>query len=137
MLTEVHRLSVVHRDIKPRNLFLTPGGVVKVLDFGVAALLGAGDLAKLTMAGQTVGTPPYMAPEQALASAVGPPADLYALGCVLHEMLTGQLPFTATDGMSVQWHHVHTPPAASQNHPAGHTRIRRDAHSQAPGQEPR
>jgi len=73
-------------------------------------LLGAGELAKLTMVGQTVGTPPYMAPEQALANAVGPPADLYALGCVLHEMLTGKLPFTATGGMSVQWHHVHTPP---------------------------
>ena len=110
MLSEVHRLSVVHRDIKPRNLFLTPGGIVKVLDFGVAALLGAGELIKLTMTGQTVGTPPYMAPEQALASAVGPPADLYALGCVLHEMLTGQLPFTPSDGVSVQWHHVHTPP---------------------------
>jgi serine/threonine protein kinase len=110
VLTEVHRLSVVHRDIKPRNLFLTPGGVVKVLDFGVAALLGAGELTKLTMVGQTVGTPPYMAPEQALANAVGPPADLYALGCVLHEMLTGHLPFTAAGGMSVQWHHVHTPP---------------------------
>jgi hypothetical protein len=100
----------VHRDIKPRNLFLTPGGIVKVLDFGVAALLGAGELTELTMTGQTVGTPPYMAPEQALASAVGPPADLYALGCVLHEMLTGQLPFTPADGVSVQWHHVHTPP---------------------------
>jgi Protein kinase domain len=111
VLTEVHRLSVVHRDIKPRNLFLTPGGIVKVLDFGVAALLGAGELTKLTMVGQTVGTPPYMAPEQALANAVGPPADLYALGCVLHEMLTGQLPFTPYGGVSVQWHHVHTPPA--------------------------
>ena len=110
VLSEVHRLSVAHRDIKPRNLFLTPGGIVKVLDFGVAALLGAGELIKLTMTGQTVGTPPYMAPEQALASAVGPPADLYALGCVLHEMLTGQLPFTPSDGVSVQWHHVHTPP---------------------------
>jgi serine/threonine protein kinase len=110
VLSEVHRLSVVHRDIKPRNLFLTPGGIVKVLDFGVAALLGAGELIKLTMTGQTVGTPPYMAPEQALASAVGPPADLYALGCVLHEMLTGHLPFTPSDGVSVQWHHVHTPP---------------------------
>jgi serine/threonine protein kinase len=110
VLSEVHLLSVVHRDIKPRNLFLTPGGIVKVLDFGVAALLGAGELTKLTMVGQTVGTPPYMAPEQALASTVGPPADLYALGCVLHEMLTGQLPFTPSDGVSVQWHHVHTPP---------------------------
>ncbi len=54
VLSEVHRLSVVHRDIKPRNLFLTPGGIVKVLDFGVAALLGAGELIKLTMTEQTV-----------------------------------------------------------------------------------
>ncbi|HEV8651355.1 MAG TPA: serine/threonine-protein kinase [Actinomycetes bacterium] len=110
VLTEVHRISVVHRDIKPRNLFITPGGIVKVLDFGVAALLGAGEITRLTMAGQTVGTPPYMSPEQTLANAVGPATDLYALGCVLHETLTGHPPFQATGGMSVQWHHVHTPP---------------------------
>ena len=110
VLTEVHRISVVHRDIKPRNLFLTPGGIVKVLDFGVAALLGAGEISRLTMAGQTVGTPPYMSPEQTLANAVGPATDLYALGCVLHETLTGHPPFRATGGMSVQWHHVHTSP---------------------------
>jgi serine/threonine protein kinase len=114
VLTEVHRISVVHRDIKPRNVFITPGGIVKVLDFGIAALLGAGEISRLTMAGQTVGTPPYMSPEQTLANAVGPATDLYALGCVLHEALTGQPPFRATGGTSVQWHHVHTRP-----HPSG------------------
>jgi len=110
VLSEVHRISVVHRDIKPRNLFITPGGIVKVLDFGVAALLGAGEITRLTMAGQTVGTPPYMSPEQTLANAVGPATDRYALGCVLHETLTGHPPFRATGGMSVQWQHVHSSP---------------------------
>jgi hypothetical protein len=126
----------MHRDIKPRNLFLTPGGIVKVLDFGVAALMGAGELIKFTIIGQTVGTPPYMAPEQALASTVGPPADLYALGCVLHEMLSGQLPFTPSDGVSVQWHHVRTLPLAGHGHPPWHTGRCRDAHPPAPAQEP-
>jgi hypothetical protein len=112
VLTEVHRLSVVHRDIKPRNLFVTPCGVVKVLDFGIAALLAGGDSAKLTRVGLTVGTPPYMSPEQVLANPVGPPSDLYALGCVLHEMLTGQPPFQGTGGRSTQYQQVHADPPA-------------------------
>ncbi|XUZ28782.1 protein kinase domain-containing protein [Streptomyces sp. RMIT01] len=110
VLDTVHHHDVVHRDIKPSNLMLTPGGVVKVLDFGVAALRGVGTLPRLTQVGMTVGTPPYMSPEQSLANAVGPAADVYALACVLHELLIGKTPFTPDDSRSHMWHHVHTPP---------------------------
>ncbi|MEV8394554.1 MULTISPECIES: serine/threonine-protein kinase [unclassified Streptomyces] len=111
-LDEVHRHDVVHRDIKPANLMLTPGGVVKVLDFGVAALLGSGSHPHLTQEGMTVGTPAYMSPEQSLANAVGPAADIYALACVLYQLLTGRVPFAASDNKSLTWHHVNTPPPA-------------------------
>ncbi|MFJ9185231.1 protein kinase [Streptomyces anulatus] len=110
VLDTVHRRDVIHRDVKPSNLMLTPGGVVKVLDFGVAALRGVGTLPRLTQVGMTVGTPPYMSPEQSLANAVGPAADVYALACVLYELLTGKPPFTPDDSRSHMWHHVHTPP---------------------------
>lgn len=110
VLDNVHHHDVVHRDIKPSNLMIIPGGVVKVLDFGVAALRGVGTLPRLTQVGMTVGTPPYMSPEQSLANAVGPAADIYALACVLHELLTGKPPFTPDDSRSHMWHHVHTPP---------------------------
>ncbi|MFD4023008.1 protein kinase [Streptomyces sp. NPDC058576] len=110
VLDTVHRRDVIHRDVKPANLMLTPGGVVKVLDFGVAALRGVGILPRLTQVGMTVGTPPYMSPEQSLANAVGPAADVYALACVLYELLTGKPPFTPDDSRSHMWHHVHTPP---------------------------
>lgn len=109
-LHEVHRHDVVHRDIKPANLMLTPGGVVKVLDFGVAALLGSGANPHLTQEGMTVGTPAFMSPEQSLANAVGPAADIYALACVLYQLLTGRTPFTASADRSLAWHHVHTQP---------------------------
>ncbi|WP_406365982.1 protein kinase domain-containing protein [Streptomyces sp. NBC_01546] len=110
VLDEVHRHDVVHRDIKPANLMLTRGGVVKVLDFGVAALLGSGSNPRLTQEGMTVGTPAYMSPEQSLANAVGPAADVYALGCVLYELLTGQPPFHGDGNRSYAWHHVRTAP---------------------------
>ncbi|MFF4050402.1 protein kinase [Streptomyces chartreusis] len=110
VLDEVHRRDIVHRDIKPANLMLTPGGVVKVLDFGVAALLGAGTHPHLTQEGMTVGTPAYISPEQCLANTVSPAADIYALACVLYELLTGRTPFTASDERSYLWHHVHSNP---------------------------
>ncbi|MGV9285070.1 protein kinase domain-containing protein [Streptomyces sp. NPDC003730] len=110
VLDEVHRRGIVHRDIKPANLMLTPGGVVKVLDFGVAALLGAGTHPHLTQEGMTVGTPAYISPEQCLANTVSPAADIYALACVLYELLTGLTPFTASDDRSYLWHHVHSEP---------------------------
>jgi tRNA A-37 threonylcarbamoyl transferase component Bud32 len=101
-LAAVHDKGIVHRDLKPENLFLVANGRdptagVKVLDFGVAKLLTADAVARLTMRGVLLGTPTYMSPEQcAGAEVVDHRADIYALGCILFEMLTGQPPFVTS-----------------------------------------
>ncbi|MFF6905967.1 protein kinase [Streptomyces sp. NPDC012389] len=110
VLDEVHRNDIVHRDVKPANLMLAPDGVIKVLDFGIAALHGSGDHPRLTQEGMTIGTPPYMSPEQNLTNEVGPASDIYALACVLYELLTGQTPFIEDARGSYAWHHVRTDP---------------------------
>lgn len=102
-LVEAESEGVVHRDLKPENIFLTTTrsgqSLVKVADFGIATvvatpLVGARtDVARVTRTGQTLGTPRYMAPEQILGQNVDHRSDLYALGCVMHEMLTGAPPF--------------------------------------------
>jgi non-specific serine/threonine protein kinase len=110
VLAAAHRLSICHRDLKPTNLMLCPDGSVKVLDFGLAVLRDA-DVARFTRAGQLLGTPAYMAPEQIQRGAAGPRSDLYALGCVLHEMLTGRQLFTGPTAYSVFEKQVkHRPP---------------------------
>ncbi|MEZ0073859.1 serine/threonine-protein kinase [Planotetraspora sp. GP83] len=93
VLTAAHALSICHRDLKPTNLMLCPDGSVKVLDFGLAMLREA-DVAQFTRIGQILGTPAYMSPEQIQRGVADPKSDLYALGCVLHEMLTGRQLFT-------------------------------------------
>ena len=112
-LVDVHRVDVVHRDIKPSNLMVSTNGLVKVLDFGVAILRGARALPRLTQVAP-VGTAEYMAPEQILDNPTGPPCDVYALGCVLYEMLVGTLPFIADEDHSYFHHHVHTPPPSAR-----------------------
>src|SRR5262249_45915693 len=96
-LSAAHALGVVHRDVKPQNVMLLDSPVellVKLTDFGIARQIG-GDLTNLTESGQVLGTPDYLSPEQVLGEPGGPSSDLYALGVVLYEMITGRLPFEA------------------------------------------
>lgn len=93
-LGAAHRLGFVHRDVKPSNMMLTDGESVKILDFGAVNLRSLPTDQRLTTIGHIIGTPTYMAPEQTQDPNVGPPADLYALGVLAFEMLTGQPPFT-------------------------------------------
>jgi serine/threonine-protein kinase len=115
-LEEAHRHGIVHRDIKPQNLRLmryTPGGQIflKVLDFGIAKQLGDGaEKGKLTATGAVMGTPMYMAPEQAGGQRVDFRADQYAVGIVLYELLTGTVPFTGETLTGVLVSHLTKPP---------------------------
>jgi serine/threonine protein kinase len=100
-LGAVHDKGIVHRDLKPENVFLVgngrdPTAAVKVLDFGVAKLLTADAVARLTMRGALVGTPEYMSPEQCAGAEVDHRADIYALGCILFQLLTGHPPFVTS-----------------------------------------
>ena len=110
VLTDVHRVDIVHRDIKPANVMLIDGGLVKVLDFGIAILHGAGALPRLTQVDRTVGTPAYMSPEQNLGKAVTSASDIYSLGCLLYELLTGDAPFHGTKDMPLRAHHLQSAP---------------------------
>ena len=108
-LAEAHAQDLVHRDLKPANIFLheIPGGdrVVKVLDFGIVKHTDSG----MTQAGKALGTPTHMAPEQSMGKAVDARADLYALGVVLFECLTGDLPFMADSAMALLMAHITEP----------------------------
>lgn len=110
VLAAAHTVSLVHRDLKPRNLMLCPDGSVKVLDFGIAVVVDSVDFTRLTSTGQTMGTPAYMSPEQASGGEVGPATDLYALGCVLYELLTGAPPFMADLALAVASQHMYAEP---------------------------
>lgn len=101
VLSVAHRASLVHRDLKPNNLMLEPDGGVKVLDFGLAVALDLSDFSRITQSGESVGTLPYMAPEQIEAAQSDPRTDLYALGCTLYEMLTGEQLFTGATAYAV------------------------------------
>ncbi|MDX6520617.1 MAG: eukaryotic-like serine/threonine-protein kinase, partial [Gaiellales bacterium] len=89
--------GIVHRDLKPENLMVTTEGGVKIADFGIAKALDSAATANLTMTGSTVGTPHYMAPEQAMAAEVGAATDLYSVGIIAFELLTGRVPYADTN----------------------------------------
>jgi serine/threonine-protein kinase len=116
-LRHAHGLGIVHRDIKPANVMLVEGGgtglVVKLLDFGLAKMVGddAGSLSEpLTQAGMVFGTPGYLSPEQASGHAADARSDIYALGIVLYEMVAGRRPFVRQDPLDVVRDHLNTLP---------------------------
>lgn len=120
VLYAAHADSLVHRDLKPANLMICPDGSVKVLDFGIAAALSP-EATRLTRTGVVVGTPEYMAPEQALTGTTSPQSDLYSLGVVLDEMLSGKNQFSAM-----------TPLASMQRHLGRSPRPLRDVRPEVP-----
>jgi serine/threonine-protein kinase len=104
-MTVAHQLGIVHRDLKPANVLINQEGFLKVVDFGVAAAQREGDT-QLTKTGYVIGSPKYMAPEQILGKKVDERADIYALGVILYEMVTGVPPYSRGDHMSVMYQHV-------------------------------
>ncbi|MFD5032416.1 serine/threonine-protein kinase [Streptomyces sp. NPDC058405] len=109
VLAAVHAVPIVHRDLKPRNVMVRPDGAITVLDLGVASVIDT-DTTRLTHTGSPIGSPAYMAPEQAMGGAVGPYTDLYALGVLLHELLSGNVPFAGSTVLGVLHRHLYEPP---------------------------
>ena len=107
-LAYAHEHGVIHRDIKPANILLTENGLPMLSDFGIAKLLGSNDGGTLTTAGMSIGTPQYMAPEQWTGQS-GPQSDIYSLGVVLYELVTGRKPFTADTPAGVMLKQVNEP----------------------------
>jgi HEAT repeat protein/tRNA A-37 threonylcarbamoyl transferase component Bud32 len=100
-----HQAGIVHRDLKPANILIDNEGLLKIVDFGVAAAQTQGDT-QLTKTGYVIGSPKYMAPEQILGKKVDERADIYSLGVILYEMLSGVPPYSRGDHMSVMYQHV-------------------------------
>jgi serine/threonine protein kinase len=106
-LEEAHRAGIVHRDVKPGNVMLTPAGDVKVMDFGIAAAAWA---ERVTTSGLVLGTPSYLAPEQAKSEKTTPASDVYALGAMLYEMVAGRPPFVAESPVALALAHIREDP---------------------------
>ncbi|MEU3753409.1 protein kinase [Streptomyces olivoreticuli] len=116
-LAAAHRQGVVHRDVKPGNLMLDADGTLKIGDFGIARFVDEASTA-LTRVGQIVGTSTYLAPERALGRMAGPASDVYALGCVLYQLLAGQPPFWADSPTALLYLHVDAAPVPPRQHRA-------------------
>jgi len=100
-----HQQGIIHRDLKPANILIDDSGLLKIVDFGVAAAAKSGDT-QLTKTGYVIGSPKYMAPEQILGKKVDERADIYSLGVILYEMLAGTPPYSRGDHMAVMYQHV-------------------------------
>ena len=106
-LEAAHRAGIVHRDLKPDNIMMRKDGSLALTDFGIAKDLNA--TSSLTVQGEVLGTPSYVAPEQALGQTVGPAADVYSLGVMLFQMLTGRKPYQANDPQNILFQHINSP----------------------------
>jgi serine/threonine protein kinase len=106
-LAAIHEAGILHRDLKPANIMFRSDASLALIDFGLAKQMRLH--AAITGTGQIFGTPYYMSPEQGHAEPTDERSDLYSLGCILYEMLTGDRPFTATSPMGVIYRHAHAP----------------------------
>jgi HEAT repeat protein/tRNA A-37 threonylcarbamoyl transferase component Bud32 len=104
-MSVAHQQGIIHRDLKPANILINETGLLKIVDFGVAAAAKSGDT-QLTKTGYVIGSPKYMAPEQILGKKVDERADIYSLGVIMYEMLAGNPPYSRGDHMSVMYQHV-------------------------------
>src|SRR4051794_23889610 len=108
-LDQAHRAGIVHRDVKPGNVMLTPSGEVKVMDFGIARALTS-SAATMTQTAAVIGTAHYLSPEQARGEHVDARSDVYSAGCLLYELLTGGPPFSGDSAVAVAYQHVREEP---------------------------
>ncbi|MFC7305865.1 protein kinase [Streptomyces monticola] len=106
-----HEMGLVHRDIKPGNVMVTKRNVIKVMDFGIARAMQSG-VTSMTQTGMVVGTPQYLSPEQALGRGVDARSDLYSVGIMLFQLVTGRLPFEADSPLAIAYAHVQEEPVA-------------------------
>jgi serine/threonine protein kinase len=130
-LQYAHQNGVIHRDVKPDNVHLLPNGGIKLTDFGIARLMFE---ASLTADGQIFGTPSYMSPEQVSGKSIDPRSDLFSLGVMLYEMVTGRKPFTGDSVVTITYNIMHMDLAAPPGVPPAVQGILRRAMSKDPGQ---
>jgi serine/threonine-protein kinase len=131
-LSAAHHQGVVHRDIKPSNLLMTSDGTIKVADFGIARFLTD----EAEEPGGILGTSYYVAPERARDEPVGPAADIYSLGCVLYQLLTGDPPFVAATPTGVLRQHVAAVPMRPERLESGFRRYLMRMLAKSPGERP-
>jgi hypothetical protein len=105
-LDHAHNNRIVHRDLKPANVMITTSGIVKLVDFGIAKIIGDESTANLTRTGQAPGTPNYMSPEQCTGDPIDHRTDVYSFGCLMFEVLTGKVPFAGSSPIETMYMHV-------------------------------